>query len=209
MSGSVIVRRRYTSPPICEKEILRYGGCPADEADEELLALLRDCVAEAEPRLTYQVCYRELPVSVSDGKCDFGVFRVASADLCRYLADCDGVILFAATVGLELDRLIARYGRIAPARALLMQAFGAERIEALCDAFCAELAQEKEQKGKRVLPRYSPGYGDFPLEAQRQIFSVLDCARQIGLSLNESLLMSPTKSVTAVVGIKREPSLIR
>jgi len=209
MSGSVIVKRSCTPPPICEKEILRYGGCPIGGADEELLTLLRDCVAEAESRLTYQVCYRELPVSVADRICDLGVFRVASTDLCRYLADCDSVILFAATVGLELDRLIARYGRIAPARALLMQAFGAERIEALCDSFCAELAQEKEQKGKRVLPRYSPGYGDFSLEAQRQIFSVLDCSRQIGLSLNESLLMSPTKSVTAVVGIKREPSLIR
>ena len=50
-------------------------------------------------------------------------------------------------------------------------------------------------------PRFSPGYGDLPLSLQRDIFRVLDCPRKIGLTLNESLLMSPSKSVTAIVGL--------
>jgi len=53
-------------------------------------------------------------------------------------------------------------------------------------------------------PRFSPGYGDLPLETQREIFDVLDCSRRIGLMLNDSLLMSPTKSVTAFVGVGGE-----
>ena len=53
-------------------------------------------------------------------------------------------------------------------------------------------------------PRFSPGYGDLSLEMQRDIFRVLDCPRKIGLTLNESLLMSPSKSVTAIIGISGE-----
>lgn len=53
-------------------------------------------------------------------------------------------------------------------------------------------------------PRFSPGYGDLPLSAQREIFAVLDCGKRIGLMLNDSLLMSPSKSVTAFVGIGGE-----
>ena len=111
---------------------------------------------------------------------------------------CKRAVVFAATVGIGLDRLIAKYGRLSPSKALMLQAIGAERIEALCDAFCAELAAKLDCK---LRPRFSPGYGDFPITAQKELFAVLDCTRQIGVTLNDSLLMSPTKSVTAIVGI--------
>jgi cobalamin-dependent methionine synthase I len=81
-----------------------------------------------------------------------------------------------------------------------MQAIGAERIEALCDVVCAEL---KEIYGS-VGDRFSPGYGDFSLTAQRDIFTMLGCEKRIGLTLNDSLLMSPTKSVTAIIGLKKQ-----
>ena len=74
-----------------------------------------------------------------------------------------------------------------------MQALGAERVEALCDAFCAEF------EGAKM--RFSPGYGDLPLDTQRALFALLDCPRKLGLTLNESLLMSPSKSVTAIMGL--------
>ena len=80
----------------------------------------------------------------------------------------------------------------------MMQAIGAERIEALCDAFCDDM--EKEM-GVSLRPRFSPGYGDLPLSVQKDIISLLEAPKRIGLSLNDSLLMSPTKSVTAFAGI--------
>ena len=113
--------------------------------------------------------------------------------------------MFAATVGLEMDRLIARYGGVSPARSLLFQALGAERIEALCDAFCARTAEDLARQGRGVTVRFSPGYGDVPLGLQNDIFRALDCPRKIGLTLNESLLMSPSKSVTAVFGVTDRP----
>lgn len=54
-------------------------------------------------------------------------------------------------------------------------------------------------------PRFSPGYGDLPINMQKDIFAALDCPRKIGLSLNESLLMSPSKSVTAIIGVSARP----
>ncbi|MBQ5601557.1 MAG: Vitamin B12 dependent methionine synthase activation subunit, partial [Clostridia bacterium] len=71
-------------------------------------------------------------------------------------------------------------------------------IEALCDAFCADI---KKEYNTGLEPRFSPGYGDLPLSAQKNIFAVLDPERRIGLTLNSSLLMSPSKSVTAFVGL--------
>ena len=85
-------------------------------------------------------------------------------------------------------------------KALLIQAIGAERIEALCDEFCRETSEALEKNGFSVKKRISPGYGKFPLSAQKTLFSFMDFRGKIGLTLNESLIMSPTKSVTAIFG---------
>ncbi len=189
-----VLTKTFEEPPFCKKEILRYAGCR--EASDDVAKLLHSCIEEVRGKITYKVCYCELSVKVQGGVCDFGVFSVESCDLARSFSGCEKVVLFGATVGVELDRLIAKYGRISPSRALMLQAIGAERIEALCDAFCDEV-------GCGV--RFSPGYGDLPLDTQKKIFDILNCGKCIGLTLNDSFLMSPSKSVTAfaVKGTKK------
>lgn len=113
------------------------------------------------------------------------------------------MIIFAATIGVGVDRLISKYSRLSPTKALCFQAIGAERVEALCDEFCNKMKTELEKDGEKVKPRFSPGYGDLPLETQKMIFSLLDCPKRIGVTLGDTLLMSPSKSVTAFVGITR------
>ncbi|MBE6780301.1 MAG: Vitamin B12 dependent methionine synthase activation subunit [Ruminococcaceae bacterium] len=194
--NSVILNKTFTEPPFCEKEILRYAGCK--EADGEITALLKSCINEIKTELTYRVCYRLFDVKIRDDICDFGAFTLRSKDLSFDLSGCKSAILFAATVGVGIDRLIAKYGRISPSKALMFQAIGAERIEALCDAFCADISKEYNIGTK---PRFSPGYGDLPLAAQKDMFAVLSPEKQIGLTLTDSLLMSPSKSVTAIVGL--------
>lgn len=192
--SSVIFTKTYEAPPVSERDILRYAG--AKVADDELYNLLHLCLDEVEGKLVYRVCYREVTVRTEGTVCDLEVFRISSRDLASHLDGCEHAILFAATVGIELDRLITKYGRLSPARALMLQVIGAERIEALCDAFCTDLAKEY-----RTTARFSPGYGDLPLSYQKELFAVLDCERKIGLTLTDSLLMLPTKSVTAIVGL--------
>lgn len=195
----VSLSRTYSEPPFREKEILRYALCAA--ADEKSRALLRECIEEVRGKLSYKVCCCLLPVKTEGDVSDFGAFSLRSEKLALCLRGCRKAIVFAATVGIEIDRLIARYGRLSPSRALMLQAIGTERIEALSDAFCADI---KEEFGLSPKPRFSPGYGDLPLSAQKDIFALLEPQRKIGLTLNGSLLMSPTKSVTAFVGLAGE-----
>ena len=190
-------------PPVRREEVLRYAGCRRPGAAEQ--ALLESCLAELGDRLRGRVCWDVFPVTALEDGVDLGFVRTRSRDLARHLTGCRECVAFAATVGLEMDRLIARYGGLSPSRSLFFQAAGAERIESLCDRFCARAAEELGRQGRGVTRRFSPGYGDLPLELQRDFFRVLDCPRRIGLTLNESLLMSPTKSVTAVFGIADHP----
>jgi hypothetical protein len=185
-----VVTKTYPLPPVDEREVLRYAGCRT--ADEGTSALLRSVLAEAANAVSPRACFVALPVAVSGNVCRLGEWEIPSASLARLLADCREAVVFAATVGVELDRLIAKYSRVSPARAVMLQAFGAERIEALCDAVCADCAG--------ATARFSPGYGDLPLAVQQDIFRLLQPERKIGVCLNDSLLMSPTKSVTAIVG---------
>jgi hypothetical protein len=191
----------WTRPDYNRKEILRYAG--AREATPEVAELMESCIREVDDELLYRVCWTEFPIREDGQGLDLGFGRCQSASLARNLSGCDHIVLFAATVGVGLDRLIARYKNLSPARALMFQAIGAERIEELCDAFNARINEEKGAQGRATRPRYSPGYGDLPLQMQTDIFAVLDCPRQIGLTLNDSLLMSPSKSVTAIIGVVR------
>ena len=190
-----ILTKTFAPPPLNVQEIARYAGCR--ELTPTIEQTIRTCFAEVADRLRHTVVYAECPVTVKDGGVDFGAFFVPSGSLQKQLVGCRRAVWFAATVGLELARLITRYGITAPSKALLLQSIGAERIEALCNAFCAFLATDQT-----IRRRFSPGYGDCPLETQHDVFRLLDCPRKIGLTLNESLLMSPTKSVTAVVGLE-------
>ena len=188
MTGYNVEVRQYDQsdlPPVNEREVWRYSGCKQIPDESELTELMRDTLdkyaAAARPRVCFTVT-------------DKVPFETDSKGLAKVIAGSSRVVTFAATVGIEYDRLIKRYQRIEPTRALFLQALGAERAEALCDLFCSEF------EGRT--PRYSPGYGDLPLEVQKDVFAVLKCESKIGISLNESLLMTPTKSVTALFGIK-------
>ncbi len=195
----MITVKTYSLQDFCEKEILRYSKCCED--DENALNMIKLCEKEALCALTYNVCYCVLPVKIDGDKCDFSAFQVTSRNLSANLNGCSRVLLFAATIGTAMDRLIARCGAVSPAKELFMHAIGAERAEALCDVFCSEYESENNV---RLKPRFSPGYGDLSLEVQRDIFKLLQCPAKIGLTLNDTLIMSPSKSVTAFAGICKE-----
>lgn len=189
--------KNYAAPKLDEREVLRYAGVRG-EADENVAALLRECLKEAETAFSYRVCYCEMTVEKA-----LSVF--GKECLAERFESAEKIVVFAATVGLEIDRLTKKYAGISTAKALLFQALGAERIESLCNAFCEDMRRKYEAKGWHIHPRFSPGYGKFPLEKQTEIFALLDCPKTIGVTLSDSLLMSPTKSVTALFAIGKTP----
>ncbi len=196
---STVMVKSFTPKRICDDEIFRYAG--VQQADKSLNELLQNCKAELEPYLKYLTCYAETPVCVENDVCDLGFAKVKSKDLAKRLEGCQGAAIFAATLGTEVDRIIKRALATSPSKAVMLDAVGNERIEALCDAFCKELEEQKQRLGLKLKNRFSAGYGDLELNFQKQICSFLNTQSKIGLSLANSLLMTPSKSVTAIVGI--------
>ena len=197
---NLVYVKTYDAPPVDKKEILRYMGMKKE--DEEIVGIIDEALEEVYPSLSYKVCYTHIPVD-SDG-CINLVSKVNSNNLKKNLKGAKEAVLFCATIGIEIDRLINKYSKLSPVKALCFQGIGAERIEALCDAFCNDIKGEYNLK-----PRFSPGYGDFDVSYQKEIFKILEPFKKIGVALNESMLMSPSKSVTAIVGLTNEEADIK
>ena len=184
------------------REIMRYAGVSGSE--HGLDGELDRCLALCEGVFRGAVCYSRTAISVGDNCVETPFGRLESRALAKNLSGCDEAVFFAATVGAGIDRLIRRYSAADITTAVWLQAIGAERVESLCRVFCGELDRQLSLEKRYTRPRFSPGYGDLPLEAQRGLTEFLDCRRKIGVTLNESLLMTPGKSVTAIVGVGRE-----
>ena len=130
------------------KEALRYLGLGKHEPDPETERLLEECIREAERAAEFRHLVREYPLSVEeDGTVDGGCFRVKSANLKKNLSGCDSVLVMAVTVGAEVDRLLARYGKLSVAKAVVMQAAAAAMVEAYCNELNAMWKKEYLEKG--------------------------------------------------------------
>ena len=190
---------RLRSVEISNRDVRRYMLETGDSS--ETSDLIKRCSREISPIVKGKVCFAEIPLNISSDQAkivDLGFCVVQSKDLSKILSGCDRAIVFAATVGIDIDRLIARYSVTSPSKALCVGAIGSERVEVLCDLFCEEL----NRKYGNVRKRFSPGYGDLGLSIQSEIFSLLDCPKRIGVSLSDSMLMTPSKSVTAILGVE-------
>jgi hypothetical protein len=127
----------------------------------------------------------------------------ASLKLARHLAGCHAAYLVCGTLGTGFDALLRRVSVMSGADALVLQAVGTAAVEEWMDCVENEIRAELAP-GETLVRRYSPGYGDFPLAAQRELLGLLDAPRTVGVSLTDTLLMAPSKSVSAVIGVKRE-----
>ncbi len=189
---------------INRREVRRYLGYGNKDADEMVNRLIEDSICQLEevvyPKATYQV----YPLKCgNDHWLDLTAFSVQSKNLTRNLSGCEEVILFAATLGIQADQLIGKISRKSMSQAVVMQAVAAAMIEAYCDSWQDKLQEIFREKGKYLRPRFSPGYGDFPLKFQEPFLQALNCPKKIGLTMTDTLLLVPSKSVTVVIGISK------
>ena len=185
--------------PFDEKEILRYAMLPSFAPKPEELPL-QECLKAAKGAAQCRAVWRRYPLSRDGETLNLGFTKTESRDLKQHLEGCGEILLFACTAGAEMDRRIARAKLLSPAKGLLMHAIGAQQVEGGCDRLCASLADQFPDW--QLTDRFSPGYGDLTLEMQRDVMTALDCGRTVGITLTDSLLMTPSKSVTAIIGMK-------
>ncbi len=161
------------------------------EADAETLRLVLDCLEELKKETTPKHVLRYFKPNEADG-------LLCGEDIRKHLSDAREIVCLAATLGIEADRLIKKYQVTDMARAATLDAAAAAYIEAYCDGISFE------REGLFPTMRFSPGYGDYPLSMQPQILKAVR-AEKIGISALQSLMLVPTKSVTALLGLCAAP----
>lgn len=187
-------------------QVLQYlgfrGGGLTDEVRAGITRCERELLAAAEPKILWR-----LYGLAEDGTLAGSCFHPEGEAVRELLRDCDAVILMAATLGSGVERLIRRAQVRDMGEALLLDACGSAAIENVCDNLCEDLAAAFAPRF--LTDRFSPGYGDMPLRQQAELFRALDVTRRVGVSLTDSGLMLPQKSVTALIGVSDKPQKMR
>lgn len=130
------------------------------------------------------------------GIIDVGFGEFYSLSLYENLYGCKKAFIFAVTIGLEVDRLLARLYISSPSEHFITDALASAYAEAACNS-----ANEILAKGCNLKRRFSPGYGDFPLELQPHILKSVNAEKYLNITLSKALMMTPKKSITAIAGI--------
>ena len=195
------------------KEVARYLGYrKAVGPDVDVKALMEKAADEMQAVMKPQAVFEIFDLTINDPTSavvstgsttvmlSFADVTLQSKDLGINLADCSKVALLAATIGPQVDALIRKNSSLDPVYASILQATGAMFIEEVVDFVYEEIKKIAGSQGLKTKPRYSPGFGDVPLEVQKDFFRLLPCTR-IGLTLMDTLIMAPEKSVTAFVGL--------
>lgn len=180
-----------------KKEAFRYMNCKNDCDSETLQELYNECLQEYKKIASYKAVYKKTSVQFKENDVvDLGFCQIQNENLYKNLSGCESAYVFAATAGLGADRLIMRYNKISPAKAMICDSMASSAVEVWCDMVNAEISAFGETK-----PRFSPGYGGVSLEYQKDVLSFLEAEKRLGITLSDSLLMIPAKSVTAFVGV--------
>lgn len=132
---------------------------------------------------------------------DLGFTKVQSHSLYRNLSGCREAFLFAVTLGMGVERLLTKLALLSGGEHFITDALASGAAEAACDA-----AEVKLRGSLRCKPRFSPGYGDLSLEIQAGMLDILQAQKWLGITLSDSLLMSPMKSITAIMGVCEDES---
>ncbi len=177
------------------QEAIRYLGSARVPVNDTMTVLMEECeklvLEAAVPKFRYEV--RDLP----------WLDIMAGEDVVRHLDGCEKAVLMCATLGAGVDKLLRVMQVQDMAKAVVIDALASVAIEQVCEKF-DDLIHEEYPDWYQTF-RFSPGYGDYPIEMQRTVLQLLDAPRKIGLTVNDSMLLVPTKSETAVMGLSREP----
>ncbi len=189
-------------------EPLRYLGVRG-QPDPDLCARLSAVADRLTRSVTPRWLWRVFPIDLQEEAVALGGSGVALTGglVRRMLADCSQAVLLACTLGAGFETLLRAEQARSMARAALLDACGSAWVEAGCDGAEGEIAARFP--GLYLTDRFSPGYGDLPLELQRDICAALDAPKRLGIQVGESLLINPTKSVTAVIGLSERPQPAR
>lgn len=186
-------------------EALRYMGA-SDAKDPVLTKKVEDTAAELLKIIQPVYTHKIFPIEFTDnGILLSGTRLVLTGKSAReHFSGCHSVILMAATLSGFADRYISTAEISDMAKALIADSLCTAAIEQVCDTAEGEIISAMPKENYYTW-RFSAGYGDLPLDIQPLILRILNAEKIIGLTINDSLIMLPRKSVTAFIGISDKP----
>ncbi len=193
----MIFLKEFKIDSIDEGEVLRYmraGNCP----EGDIVDTAKRACARVLGAAKCSACYMRLPVTLCRGHVLLGELRLTGKSVVLWLDGCSEAYIFCATAGVGVDREIQRSAVTSVLESFACDCAGSVLVESVCDRL-GEIFSEHDT----VTNRFSTGYGDLPIEHQGDIVRLLDTKKHIGVSLTDGLMMTPTKSVVAIVGIKK------
>lgn len=157
---------------------------------------IRNCIGRVFGACKPRYCCAKTSVLLKDAVCEFDFMKVKSVSLARALKGCSSAYVMALTLGIETDRLITSLGITSKADSFIADAVASAVAESAADFVCSQLDAQV------LAQRFSAGYGDFVLSNQEKILNYLKADRLLGIKLGTSCIMTPRKSVTAIIGVK-------
>lgn len=122
----------------------------------------------------------------------------------KHLANCTKVIVLSATVGEDIEEAVTKHfseGKYA--YSTLLDAAATSAVEQIADNMEKYLAPLVAREGFAMKWRFSPGYGDWPIQQQPELLRLSNAA-VINVSLTDSLMLIPRKSITAIIGLYKK-----
>lgn len=173
---------------------LGYGENPPDCTTKELLLLCGNQLQETvDGKFIYKV------FDLVDGQIPNVNFKLEGQAIQNHLKNCDKVVFMCVTLSGGVDLLIRKKQITGMTEAMITDSLASAMVEQVCDK--AEEIILKDFPTYEHTWRFGLGYDDFPLESQKQFLEILDAPKRIGVCVNQSMMLTPTKSVTCVIGL--------
>ena len=197
-----------SSVSVDKSEVLRYLGHNGQEIDNDLNFKINQCIKETkneiDTKYVYQIYDIKKDLNLNTVQFENTNLILKSKDISELLRDCDKCVLMCATLGFNIEKNIRRYSYNNLTKGIIIDACATTSIEEVCDLVQDSILDKVAKEGKSLTMRYSPGYGDLDISANRDILNVLDAHRKIGVTVTNTGIMIPRKSVVALIGITNE-----
>ena len=193
---------------IDEREVLRYLQYKNQNIDDNLSNKIKKCIERTKEIINPKFIIRKYGIKKSNtANVKKEVYlegvnlTLQSDDIYNLLLECDECILMSVTLGLEIEIEIRKLTYTDLTKGIITDACATTAVEEVCDIVQDHIAKKLLKEYKYITDRYSPGYGDLPIEKNVDINNILNSQKEIGLTVTNNGIMIPRKSVVALIGV--------
>lgn len=192
-----------------KKEAFLYLGYKNNLPDEKTISEIDKCIDEIKALKSEKYTYSVFDILKNENEIEIKNtnMRLFSKDVLNHLKNSKKVAILCVTLGAQVDFLINKYNKTNLSHAVLFDACATAFVEDVCDRAQEEIGEIAKKEGFKITPRFSAGYGDFPLENQKDIIKITNAEKYINLTVTDECVLIPTKSVTAFIGFTKSETV--